>query len=85
MQGGKKHEAMILCKKVNGRSVATYVPKEMQERVRRWNKEHKRVKRVLHQVSEINEQIIRQYAGDKRKAQRVRQSLKVVSKDRFQR
>lgn len=81
---GEKHQAVILCRKVKGRSVAMYVPKALQEQVRRWNQEHKRIKRVLKKVSEINEKIIRQYVKDKRKAQRLRASLKVVRPDRQQ-
>jgi hypothetical protein len=82
MQGGKKHEALILCKKVKGRSVATYIPKALHEQVRGWNQEHKKVKRILKEISEINEQLIRQYAGEKRRAKAVRDSLKVLGPER---
>jgi hypothetical protein len=78
MQSGPKHEAMILCKKVKGRSAATYVPKALQEQVRLWNREHKKIKRILKEISQINEQIIRRHVSDKRKTLRVRRSLKVV-------
>jgi hypothetical protein len=79
MQGGKQHEAVILCKKVMGRSVAIYVPKALQEQVQAWNLEHKRIKKVLKQISGINEQIIRQHVQQKRQAERVRRSLKVLA------
>jgi hypothetical protein len=77
-QGAVKHQAMILCKKVDGRSVATYVPKDLWSKVRAWNREHKKIKRLLKELSEINERIIRNHVGDKRRAMRVRKSLKVV-------
>ena len=77
-QGVVTHQAMILCKKVAGRSVATYVPKALWEQVRAWHREHQKIKRVLKELSQINEQIIRNFVGDKRGAARVRQSLKVV-------
>jgi hypothetical protein len=80
-QGEVKHQAMILCKKVDGRSVATYVPKDLWGKVRAWNQEHKKIKRVLKELSEINEQIIRNYVGDKRRAARVRKSLKVMGQE----
>lgn len=80
MKGVTKHEAVILCKKVKGRSVAIHVPKDLRERVRHWNQEHKRIKRVMKDISEINEQIIRNYVSDKRNAQRVCKSLKVMGK-----
>lgn len=78
-RGEVKHQAMILCKKVDGRSVATYVPKGLWEQVRDWNQQHKKIKRVLKELSEIHEQIIRNYVGDKRRAVRVRKSLKVLA------
>jgi len=77
-QGTAKHQAMILCKKVSGRSVATYVPKGLWDEVRAWNAEHKKIKRVLKDLSAIGEQIIRNHVGEQRQAQRVRKSLKVV-------
>jgi hypothetical protein len=82
-QGVVTHQAMILCKKVAGRSVATYVPKDLWEQVRAWNAEHKKIKRVLKDLSAIGEQIIRNHVGEQREARRVRKSLKVVgSQDR---
>lgn len=77
-QGEVQHQAMILCKKDAGRSVALYVPKELWEQVRAWNLEHKRIKRVLKDISRINEQIVRNHVGDKRRSAGVRRSLKVV-------
>ena len=78
MQGGPKHQAVILCKKVQGRSVALYVPKALQAQVRRWNQEHKKIKRVLKEISEINEQIVRGHVQAQREVQRRRRALKVV-------
>lgn len=62
---GEPHKAVILCKKVKGRSHATYIPKDMQDQVRRWNNEHKRVKKLLRQLSDINERIIRLHVRSK--------------------
>ena len=77
-QGIRTHEAMILCKKVAGRSVATYVPKELWNQVRAWRAEHQKIKRVLKDLSAIGEQIIRNHVGEHRQAKRRRQSLKVL-------
>lgn len=77
-RGVAKHRAMILCKKVNGRSVATYVPKGLWEQVRGWNREHKRIKKVLKEMSAINEQIIRRNVQDKRHDKAVRRSMKIL-------
>lgn len=65
--GVTKHRAMILCKKVNGRSVALYIPKGLHEQVRAWNREHKRLKKVLKEMSGINEQLVRRHVQDKRR------------------
>jgi len=78
-QGVVKHQAMILCKKVNGRSVATYVPKALWSEVRAWNREHKKIKRVLKDLSTIGEQLIRNHVGDRRGAARVRPPLRLLA------
>jgi hypothetical protein len=69
-QGVLKHQAMILCKKVNGRSVATYVPKALWSQVEEWNREHKKVKGLLKELSTIGEQLIRNHIADRRGADR---------------
>lgn len=79
--GERRHEAMILCKKVEGRSVALYVPKDLWDQVRQWNGQHQKIRRLLKEISEIDEQIIRNYVGDKRRAARGRGKLKVVEGD----
>lgn len=78
-RGVTKHRAMILCKKVNGRSVAVYVPKDLWEQVRKWNVEHKRIRKILKEMSEINEQIIRRHVQDKRHDRDARRSLRLLS------
>ena len=80
-QGVVKHQAMILCKKVNGRSVATYVPKALWSQVRAWNREHKKIKRVLKELSAIGEQFIRNHVGDRRRAVRVRPPLRLLEEE----
>jgi hypothetical protein len=80
-QGVVQHQAMILCKKVNGRSVATYVPKDLWSQVREWNCEHKKIKRVLKDLSTIGEQLIRNHVADRRNAARVRPSLTVLGQE----
>jgi len=77
-QGVVKHQAMILCKKVDGRSVATYVPKALWSQVGAWNREHKKIKRVLKDLSAIGEQLIRNHVGDRRRAVRVRPALRLL-------
>lgn len=78
-RGVTKHRAMILCKKVAGRSVAVYVPKALWEQVRQWNREHKRIRKILKEMSAINEQIIRRHVQDKRHDRAARRSLKLLA------
>jgi hypothetical protein len=63
---GEKHVSHILTKKVRGKSRSLYVPVDMVETVRKWVEEHKRVKRLLKEVSELNEKIIRAHVPTKR-------------------
>lgn len=56
---GEKHTAYLLTKKVNGKTKSTYVPKEMVEEVEQWTKEHRRIKQLMKEIAERNEQIIR--------------------------
>jgi len=79
-QGVAKHQAMILCKKVNGRSVATYVPKALWSQVREWNREHKKIKRVLKDLSAIGAQLIRNHVGDRRRRAQ-RPSLRLLGEE----
>ena len=56
---GEKHEGHILTKKVRGKTKSLYVPVDMVETVRQWVEEHRRVKRLLREVAELNEKIVR--------------------------
>jgi len=75
---GEPHEAVILCRKVLGRSHATYVPRELREEVRGWNAEYKRIKKLLKLVSQINEEIVRVHVAEKRHNAKTRASLKIM-------
>jgi hypothetical protein len=80
-RGVTKHQALILCKKVHGRSVATYIPKALQEQVRGWQHEYQRMKRLVKAISAINEQIIRRHVQEQRQARQGRRPLRVVPKN----
>jgi hypothetical protein len=77
--GGEGHRQVALCKKVEGRSWATHVPKDLEETVRQWNDEFKRVKLLLKEISALSDQIIRSYVSS-RKAERKKASVRVVDK-----
>lgn len=63
---GEKHRSHILTKKVRGKSKSLYVPVDMVEDVRRWVEEHRRVKMLLKDISDLSEKIIRAHVGTKR-------------------
>jgi len=71
-QRGERHQALLLCKKVGGRSHATYIPKDMESTVRAWNVEYKRLRELLREVSALSERIIRLHAPTRKAARRVR-------------
>ena len=56
---GERHEATILCKKVAGKSTSLHVPLELVEEVRTWSKENRRLKRLVKEISDLGERIVR--------------------------
>lgn len=67
---GERHGATILTKKVRGKSVTTHVPRELTGEVRAWAAEHKRLKKLIREISELGERIIRLHVRTKRAAAR---------------
>ena len=63
---GEKHVSHILNKKVRGKSKSLYIPKDMVEQVREWVNENRRVKKLMKEVSDLNEQIVRSYVPTKK-------------------
>jgi len=74
----RRHRQVMLCGKVDGRSHSTHIPKELEERVRQWNEEHKRIRSVLKDISAISEQIIRRYVAERRERDRAAKSLRLL-------
>ena len=65
---GERHEAHLLTKKVKGRTVSAYVPKDLLPEVEKWTREWKRLKKVLSEVSALNERIVRIHSRSRRAA-----------------
>lgn len=76
-----RHRQVMLCKKVAGRSHATHIPKELEEQVRGWNEEHKRIKGLLKDISAISEKIIRRHVQERKARKRAARSLKLVDSE----
>jgi len=67
---GQFHTAHVLTYKVKGKTRAVHVPKDMVDEVRRWVQEHKRVKRLIREISNSSLAIIRGHVPASRAAAR---------------
>jgi hypothetical protein len=67
---GEKHVSNVLTRKVNGKTKSVYVPSGMLEDAKRWAKEFKRAKRLLKEISGINEKILGAYVETERARRR---------------
>lgn len=56
---GEKHESNVLTRKVDGKTKSVYVPKAMLEEARRWTDEYASAKKLLKEISECDERILR--------------------------
>lgn len=63
---GHKHRSHILKRQVRGKTQSLYVPVDMVEEARRWVEEHRRVQRLLKEISELNRSILKAYVPTKR-------------------
>lgn len=57
--GGKKHPAMYLTGKEQGRTVALYVPRKMEAEARVWADHYKQLKKLIRKISDVQRQILR--------------------------
>jgi hypothetical protein len=60
------HTAHQLTVSVKGKTHTVYVPKEMVEEVREWTQNHKRLQRILKEVSKLNMAIIHRHVPENR-------------------
>ncbi len=59
---GRKHVAYRLTYKVRGKSRAVHVPVDLLEEVRSWVEEHRRLKRLLQEISLLTLALVRGHA-----------------------
>ena len=69
---GKRHEAWVLTRKEQGRTVTVHVPRDMVEEVAQWVAEHKRLKKLMKETSALGERLIRIFVQANRGAARNR-------------
>jgi len=72
----KRHPAASLTYKVDGKTKSVYVPVDMIEEVRSWIRQRQKIKRLLKQIDELAEQIIRSHVPATRAATRNRAAAK---------
>ena len=64
---GDKHRAQHLTyKDENQKTVSVYISADMLEEVKKWTEEHKRVKDLLQEISDLQREILRRHAMEKR-------------------
>ena len=52
--------------KVAGITKAVYIPVDLEDEVRKWNEEYRRLKEIVGEISRTNKEIIRRYVSEKR-------------------
>ena len=63
---GQKHTSHILKRQVRGKTRSLYVQVDMVEEVGRWIDEHRRVQRLLGEISDLNRSILRAHVPSRR-------------------
>jgi hypothetical protein len=63
---GEKHENYYLTYKIKQKTITQYIPVDLEEEVRGWTLEYKRVKRIMNEVSLLQRKILRQYGVEKK-------------------
>ena len=61
---GQKHVGWYLTRYHAGKTQTTYVPVDMVKEVRAWVKEHRRVRQLVQEISELNRTLIRCHVAE---------------------
>lgn len=70
-----RHTAHLLTSKVRGKTKSVYVPVELVEEVDSWVRERKKIRRLLKEIDELGEQLIRGHVPAARARSRNRSRL----------
>lgn len=68
-KGGPLHVAHQLTLKEHGQTRTVYVPKELLAEVRSWIDEHKRLKRLLQEITQLTLALIKSHVPNRRRKQ----------------
>ena len=72
---GQKHKSYYLTRTINGKTKTVYVSKEMEEDIKLWINETKRVKKIMKEISDLQYVIIKKKT-EERKTRRIKISDK---------
>ena len=64
---GEKHHGHQLTYKVRGKTRTVYVPVDLTEEVRAWIDEHRRLKRLLQEMSQLTLALVRSHARERKR------------------
>lgn len=63
---GEKHVNYYLTYKEKRKTRTKYIPVAMEEEVKKWTEEYKRLKKLIEEVSELQKKIIKRYGVEKK-------------------
>ena len=66
-QTGDKHVGWYLTRSVAGKTQTTYVPQDMLKEVQGWIAEHRRIKELIAEISDLSRALIRAHAAQRRR------------------
>ena len=64
---GEKHHGHQLTYKVRGKTHTVYVPVDFTEEVRSWIDEHRRLKRLVQEISQLTLALVRSHAQERKR------------------
>jgi hypothetical protein len=64
---GQKHPAHLLTYKVQGKTHSVYVPVDFTGEVRSWIEEHRRLKRLLQEISQLALALVRSHVQERKR------------------
>lgn len=67
---GEKHVSNVLTRKVNGKTKSVYVPSGMLEDAKKWSKEFRKAKKLLKEISDCSEKILKKFVATERAKKR---------------
>ena len=66
-QTGEKHVGWYLTRAVKSKTQTTYVPQEMLEEVQGWIQEHRRLKKLMAEISELSRALVRTHVTQRKR------------------